>query len=179
MENTAKSSKSYLQFGLIFGLILILLFVIVYALGMDPVENKAIGLTQSILSNLILPILFIYLGCISFKKSNNGYASFVECLKVGVSIAFVAGLIFAIFNLIFNFIFPEYAMELIRVQRQIMLTQNPNMTSEQIDMALAIAKKLSSPIFAFPTILIMFSFLGFIYSLIVGLLVKKDNPQGF
>ena len=70
-------------------------------------------------------------------------------------------------------------MELIRVQRQIMLTQNPNMTSEQIDMALTIAKKLSSPIFAFPTILIMFSFLGLIYSLIIGLLVKKDNPQGF
>jgi len=179
MENADKPSKSYLQFGVIYGIIMVLLFVIVYASGINPVENRAVGLTQSVLSNLILPLLFIYLGCVSFKKGNNGFASFVECLKVGVSIAFVAGLIFAVFNLIFNFIFPEYGNELLKSQREIMLAQNPNLTSEQVDMGLSIAKKITSPVFAFPIILVTFSFFGLIYSLIIGLIVKKDNPQGF
>ncbi len=179
MENTSKPSKSYLQFGLIYGLIMILLFVIIYALGINPTENKAAGITQSVLSNLILPLLFIYLGCESFKKSNNGFASFVECLKVGVSIAFVAGLLFAIFNLVFNLIFPEYAVEMLKSQRDVMLTQNPNMTSEQVDMALSVAKKFMSPYILFPITVAMFSFLGLIYSLIIGLIVKKENPQGF
>ena len=179
MENIEKPSKSYLQFGLFYGVIMVLLFVIIYALGINPIENKTIGLTQSVLSNLILPILFIYLGCLSFKKNNNGFASFAECLKVGVSIAFVAGIIYAVFNLIFNFIFPEYADEMIRIQRQIMIKENPNLTSDQVDMGLSIAKKLTTPIFAFPVVLIMFTFFGFIYSLIIGLIVKKDNPQGF
>ena len=179
MENTDKPSKSYLQFGAVYGVIMILLFVIVYALGINPAENRAIGLSQSVLSNLILPLLFIYLGCESFKKGNNGFASFVECLKVGVSITFVAGLIFAVFNLIFNLIFPEYADEMLKSQRQIMLTQNPNMTSDQVEMALSITKKAMSPVFAFPIILVTFSFFGLIYSLIIGLIVKKENPQGF
>jgi hypothetical protein len=179
MEQTDKPSKSYLQFGLMYGVIMVLLFVIIYALGIDPAKDRAISLSQSILSNLILPLLFIYLGCVSFKKANNGFASFVECLKVGVSIAFVAGLIFAVFNTIFNLIFPEYSTQMLQSQREIMLTQNPNMTSEQVDMGLSIAKKMMSPIFAFPIVLITFSFFGLIYSLIIGLIVKKDNPQGF
>lgn len=179
MENSVKPSKSYLQFGVIYGVIMILIFVLIYALGIDPIKEKTIGLTQSVLSNLILPLLFIYLGCESFKKSNGGYASFVECLKVGVSIAFVAGLIFAIFNLIFNYVFPEYGADMLKSQRDVMIEQNPNLTGEQVDMGLSIAKKMMSPIFAFPLILVMFSFFGLIYSLIIGLIVKKDNPQGF
>jgi hypothetical protein len=179
MEITSKPSKSYLQYGVIYGIIMVLLFVVVYVSGINPVENRTVALPQSLLNNLILPVLFIYLGCISFKKNNNGFASFVECLKVGVSIAFVAGFIFAVFNLIFNFIFPEYANEMLTAQKQIMLTQNPNLTSEQVDMGLSIAKKITSPVFAFPIILVTFSFFGLIYSLIVGLIVKKENSQGF
>jgi hypothetical protein len=178
MENTAKPSKSYLQFGLLYGLIMVLTFVIIYILGINPIENKTLGLTQSLLNNLVLPLLFIYLACQNFKKSNNGFASFVECLKVGVSIGFIAGLIFAGFNLIFNFIFPEYAAEMLKAQRELMITQNPQMTSEQIDMGISVAKKIMNPIILFPVTLIMFSFFGLIYSLIIGLIVKKDNPQG-
>lgn len=179
MENATKPSKSYLQFGLFYGLIMVLTFVIIYILGINPIENKSLGLVQSLLNNLILPLFFIYLACQNFKNNNNGFASFVECLKVGVSIGFIAGLIFAGFNLIFNFIFPEYANEMMKAQRELMIIQNPNMTSEQIEIGISVAKKIMNPVILFPVTLIMFSFFGLIYSLIIGLIVKNDNPQGY
>ena len=51
------------------------------------------------------------------------------------------------------------------------------MTEDQIETAISITKKFSSPLFSVPTTLLMFSFLGLIYSLIIGLIVKKDHNQ--
>lgn len=178
MENTTKSSKTYLQFGLFYALVMILTFVIVYALNIDLMKNKMIGTTSSILNYLFLPLLFIYLGCLEFKKNNNGFMSFVESLKVGVSIVFVAAIMFATFNVIFNLIFPEYTDEILKSTRAIMLEQNPNLTSEQLEMAVSMTKKFSAPWFSFPITVAVFSFLGLFYSLIIGMIVKNDNPQG-
>jgi hypothetical protein len=178
MENTTKPSKSYLQFGLFYGLVMILTFVIIYVLNIDIMKNKMIGTTSSILNYLFLPLLFIYLGCLDFKKNNNGFMSFVESLKVGVSVVFVAALLFGGFNVIFNIIFPEYLNEILRNTKAIMLEQNPKMTSEQVGMAISMTKKFSAPWFSFPITIAVFSFLGLIYSLIIGMILKNDNPQG-
>jgi hypothetical protein len=178
MENTSKPSKSYLQNGLFYGLVMILTFVIIYALNIDIMKNKMIGTTSSILNYLFLPLLFIYLGCLDFKKNNNGFMSFVESLKVGISIVFLAAILFAAFNVIFNLIFPEYLDEILRNTRTIMLEQNPQMTNEQVEMAISMTKKFSAPWFSFPITIAVFSFLGLIYSLIIGMIVKNDNPQG-
>ena len=98
-------------------------------------------------------------------------------MKTGVSSAFIAAFLFAIFNLVFNLIFPEFLDEILGHTRQIMLKQNPNMTEDQIETAISITKKFSSPLFSVPTTLLTFSFLGLIYSLIIGLIVKKDHNQ--
>ncbi len=177
MENTNSPSKSYLQFGILFGIIMVLMFVITYVSGIDIMKNKALASTTSIFNYLILPPLFIYLGCNAFKKENNGYVSFIECLKIGVSIAFVAALILGVFNIAFNFIFPEFLEGIMNNTKQIMLEQEPNMTSAQVEMGVSMARKFSAWYISFPMTLVMFSFLGLIYSLIVGLIVKNDNPQ--
>jgi F0F1-type ATP synthase assembly protein I len=177
MDNTVKPSKSYLQFGLILGLILILLFVVMYVINIDVSVNRLPGTISSVLSNLVFPVIFIILACNTYKKNNSGFISFGQCLKVGVSVVFIAALIFAVFNLIFNLIFPDYAEEILRQTRDIMLQKNPNMTAEQAEMGLSMARKFSSPVFSVPVILITFSFFGLIYSLIIGAFVKKDQPQ--
>jgi hypothetical protein len=59
-----------------------------------------------------------------------------------------------------------------------MLEQNPQMTNEQVEMAISMTKKFSAPWFSFPITIAVFSFLGLIYSLIIGMIVKNDNPQG-
>ena len=179
MEQTAKSSKSYLQFGLILGVILILTFVIMYVLNINVAENRLAGTISSAFNNLILPVIFIILACNAYKKENNGFLSYGKSLKIGVGTVFIAASIFAVFNVIFNLIFPEYAEQLIAQTREIMIKQNPEMTSAQMEMGLSMTRKLSSPLFSIPIILITFSFFGLIYSLIIGAIVKKDQPQSF
>jgi hypothetical protein len=177
MENKIPASKSNIEFGMFYGLAMILVFVIMYVLDIDPITSPMAGRLSSLASYLFFPILFITLGILKFKKNNFGFASLAECLKTGVSIAFIAAFLFAIFNLVFNLIFPEFLTEILGHTRQIMLKQNPNMTEDQIETAISITKKFSSPLFSVPTTLLMFSFLGLIYSLIIGLIVKKDHNQ--
>lgn len=177
MENQKPTSKPHLEFGLFYGLAMIVSFVIIYTLNIDPIENPLIGTLTSLFSYLIFPVIFIYFGLMAFKKNNQGFASLGECLKTGVAIAFLGALLFSVFNTVFNYIFPEYLAEILSQTRRIMLKQNPNLTSDQLETAIAMAKKFSSPIFSVPITLLMLSFLGLIYSVIIGLIVRKDRPQ--
>ena len=173
-----QTNKLYLQFGLLYGAIMVLSFVIIYTMNINIFEERAVGTTSSILNYFVLPLLFIYLGCQSFKRNNNGYIAFVECLKVGVSVVFVGILIFALFNVFFYYAFPDYTEEILSQTKQMMLKQNPNLTAAQLDMGISMSRKFSKPAFSFPITLAIFTFLGFLYSLFVGLIVKKDNPAG-
>jgi len=156
---------------------MILSFVIVYALNIDLVENPLIGTISSVLSYFVLPILFIWLAVSGFKKANSGFASFGECLKTGVTVAFVASVLLAVFSLIFNLVFPEYLDEMMNQTRKIMLKQNPSLTSEQVDASLVMVKKFSSPMFSIPMTILMITFVGLIYSLVIGAILKNERPQ--
>jgi hypothetical protein len=118
------------------------------------------------------------MGCVNYKKKlNNGFVTFGECLKIGVTICLIAGLIYGVFSGVFNLIFPEFIEDLLKKTRQVMLKQNPNMTSAQAEMAISMTKKFMNPAIAIPVTVAMFSFIGLIYSLIIGAFVKNDNPH--
>jgi hypothetical protein len=180
MENKVSPSKSGILYGILFGIIMVLEFVIMYVIGMKSLINTSVGVIVNIANYLVLPILFIYLGCTNYKKNiNNGFISLNECLKTGISITFIAALIYAVFNVIFNFIFPEFIDEMIAITKQGMLEKSPTMTSEQIEQGLSIVKKFMNPLIVLPVTLAMYSFFGLIYSLIVGAIVKNEKKQSF
>ena len=180
MEQNTSASKSGLQYALLFGVIMIFEFIIGYVLNIDPQTNKTYGITISVLNYFILPFVLIYVACNNYKmKLNSGFISFGQCLKVGVSLCVVAGLIYALFTTAFQMIFPEYFDEVFRKMQSVMLKENPQMTQEQIDMSVSMMKKFSNPVFAIPITIVMFAFIGLIHSLIVGAIVKKDANQSF
>ena len=49
MENTASPAKSGLVYGLLFGGIMVLEFVISYVMNIDPQTNKAYGIIINVL----------------------------------------------------------------------------------------------------------------------------------
>ncbi len=171
-------SKSALQYGALFGILMVLEFVIVYVMDVDPISNPTAGIIINTLNYLVFPVGIITIGCMNYKKNlNNGFISFGECLKIGVTICLIAGLIYGIFSAVFNMIFPEFIEELMKKTRQVMLKQNPSMTSAQAEMAISMTKKFMSPAIVIPATIAMYSFIGLIYSLIIGAFVKNDNPQ--
>ena len=178
MEGKVSPAKSGLHLGVIFGVVMILESVTAYIIGLQSLANTPFGLVINFLNYLILPILLIYLGCNNYKnKINHGFVSLSECLKIGVSILFLAGLIYAVFNVIFNLIFPEYAAEMMAFAKEEMLRKNPDMSSEQIEMGVSMMQKFSNPYILLAIIPLMYAFIGLLYSLIIGAIVKKDQPQ--
>jgi hypothetical protein len=177
MDKNISPAKSGTMYGLLFGVIMVLEFVIMYVIGMKSLVNSSVGVIVNIANYLVLPLIFIYLGCNHYKKDiNNGFISFSECLKTGVSITVIAGLVYAVFSVIFNLIFPEFINEMLEISKEGMITQNPNITSKELEMGLSMVKKFMNPLIVLPVTLVMYSLIGLIYSLIIGAIVKNDKP---
>ena len=178
MEQKISPSKSALQYGALFGIFMVLEFVIVFVMDVDPISNPTAGIVINTLNYLVFPVSIITISCVNYKKNlNNGFVSFGECLKIGVTICLIAGLIYGVFSGVFNMVFPEFMEEILMKTRQVILKQNPTMTSAQVEMAISMTKKFMSPAIVIPVTIAMYSFIGLIYSLIIGAFVKNDNPQ--
>ena len=180
MERKISPANSGLLFGVLFGVIMVLEFVVMYAIGMKSLVGTSVGVIVNIANYLVLPLIFIYLGCNNYKKNiNNGFITFGECLKTGISISFVAALIYAIFTVVFNLLFPEFIDEMLSLSKSEMIKQTPSISSEQLEMGLSMIKKFMNPLIVFPFTLAMYSFFGLIYSLIIGAILKNVKPQSF
>ncbi|WP_445452682.1 DUF4199 domain-containing protein [Flavobacterium sp. 25HG05S-40] len=176
MEKTISPSKSALQFGVLYGIIMILELVISFSFSIDPTSNQSYGIIINLLNFVILPITFILLACNNYKnKLNAGFITLSESLKIGVTVCIIAALLYAIFSSIFNMLFPEFVEQILSSTKKAMLEQNPDMPKEQMDMALSWTEKIMSPVFAIPITLVMYAFIGLIYSLIIGAIIKKER----
>ena len=183
MENTVtfekpNFAKSITPYGIIFGVIMILELVIMYTLKPDPIKSGWIGTMTNTLNYLLFTSLFITLACNNFKKANGGYIKFGQCLKIGVGVCALAALQYAVFYFIFTLIFPEFIPEMIEQIKIVTVHNTPQINSEQLKMTMSIMESTMQPYFAGPITIVMYSFVGLIISLIIGAIVKKENPYG-
>ena len=173
MDNeNAPIKKTALNSGLIIGGILLIIMAGMYATGalLDGVQ------WPMYLYYLLYPILIGYT-VHAYRKANGGFLTLGQALKVGVTAAVIGGIIYAIYNIIFvTFIEPDYAAQIMEVTRAKLFEDNPNMTEEQADMTMGIVEKMSNPFFGGAFWIIMSAFFGFIYSLISGLIFKRERP---
>lgn len=180
MNETTSPAKAAVQYGVIFGVIMILEFVIPYAVGINLLENKTLGLIINLANYLFLPIILIFIALNNYKKNiNNGFLSFNQALKGGVTLVVIAALIFALFTVVFNLIFPEYLVEIMSSTRKMMAESNPSFTEEQLDTSIAMIEKFSTPYITVPATIAIYAFIGLIYSLIIGAILKNDQPKAY
>lgn len=172
-------AKSTLPYGIAFGIIMILEFVIGYTFGLNAQETPAAGIIMALLNYLVLPIVFILLACNNYKnKLNGGYITFGQSIKAGVSVSVVAALVFSVFNSLFYIIIPESKAQIIE-QTRIAYAKSPGMTAETLKQTMKMTELFMEPYLSIPFTIFMFAIVGLIMSLIVGAIVKKDNPGAF
>ena len=175
MEKTISPSKSAIQYGVIFGIIMIMELVISFSFSITP-ENKAYGISINILNFLIIPTTLIIIGCNNYKdKLNSGFISFSECLKIGMTICVIAALIYVIFSIVFNMIFPEFAENILNHIKEGIIKQGEGKPKEQTQMALSMTETMMKPYIVLPLTMAIYAFIGLIYSLIIGAIVKKER----
>lgn len=177
--NKPSLAKSTLPYGITYGVILLLEFVASYSLGLNSAENKGIGIGMGILNYLVLPVVFILLACNNYKnKINGGYITFGQSLKAGVATSLMAGLISSVGTSLIYMLIPD-SKEQILEQTKISLAAQPNMTAEAMKVALTMTETFMKPYLLIPVSLLMSAIMGLIFSLIVGAIVKKENPGAF
>ncbi|MAL61207.1 MAG: DUF4199 domain-containing protein [Flavobacteriaceae bacterium] len=176
MDNQKASLKKIaLNYGLLLGLASIALSVVTYVMGVHlerPWWASVIGI-------IIMAALIVY-GLKAFKQDNEGFLSLGEAIKVGLAISVIAGILGAVYNYVFvTVIEPDFVAQMMEITREQMIEQNPTMTEEQMEMGLSITEKFMSPGIMSAMAIIFTLFLGFIISLISGLIMKQNRPEGY
>ncbi len=168
-----QARKFILNYGLILGVVSILISVVMYVTN-SLVEQNWIA---SILGIVVMIVAITY-GINEYKKSNGGFLTLGEAIKIGVGVALIAGIIGAIYQFIFmTYIEPDFLEKMMQVQFDNMIEQNPDMSEEQIEMSMEMGRKFSSPWITTAFQIVGNLFFGLIISVIAGLALKKENTH--
>ncbi len=174
METHSPSiKKTALNFGVLLALLTIALQVVSYAMDAHIDRPWWLGVVQ-----LIISVGIVIMGLKAFRTDNSGFLTLGQALKTGIAISLVAGIIAVIFNYIFiNFIDPDFIQKTMDFTEEQMIEQNPNMSQEERDLAMDISAKFMSPLVMSAISLLFTLFMGFIISLIAGLILKRNPPH--
>lgn len=173
MENQASSKSTMLNYGLVLGVVSVLISLTVYALGKHLDQDWRFGVL-----NFLAMIVIIVLGIRNFKLANLNIISWGQAVKIGVGIAIISAVIGIIYNLIFaNFIEPDFMNQLMEKQR--LAWSEANMTEEQIEGAESMMATFSSPAITSAVGIVAAAFFGFIISAIAGAIMKRTEEDGY
>ena len=161
-----------INYGLILGVISILLSVLNYVVGSNMFQPHW---SMQLVGFLILIAIIVY-GLKEFKKHNQGFLKLGEAIKIGIGITLVSSILGVLYFVIFTQVIePTYFEQYIDFQRETALEQG-NASAEQIDQSLEMSKPFMNTGFFVGIQIVVGLFFGFIVSLISGLIMKKENP---
>jgi hypothetical protein len=168
-EQKSAPGKFAMNYGIILGVIFILINVIMYVTGW-ALDGKQ---WPQYLFYLIFPVTIIY-AVSQFKKNNANMLSLGEGIKIGVVAGVISAILFIIYSLIFNYIIdPEFMGQMMEVARDNMLEQNPDMTEEMVAQGMKFIEMFTNPFISSAIWIAMSALFGLIYGLIAGLIMKN------
>ena len=169
MENNRTQNKISFTYGAICGLISIVLFLLFYFMGTD-IQSKA----PQYLSYAVLAIVII-LGIKSYRDQDlGGNISYSKALGTGTLIALYSGLISAAFSVVFfMYIAPDMIDQIIAAAQENMVKQG--LSEEQMQMGIDWTRKFMQPSWLFVFSVITNVFLGFVFSLLIAVFLKKED----
>lgn len=161
-----EKKKTHMKYGLVTGLVMIVLGVIFYLTGLVFKDGMQYVTYIPFLIGLIL-------NAQAFTKANDGFVTygnvFSSCFKASAIIT----LLLLAWGLLSMIIFPHMKDQMLDMARQKM-TSNPKMTDEQIDMAMNMTKKYWN-VFMVAGVVFGTLFWGALLSLIAAAIPKKKG----
>lgn len=170
MEERKSVWKETLNYGLIMGLITIVVSVLAYMLDV-------IGKPWVILPSLIISIVALYMLLRSYRDTyNHGYISYGKAVGAGVVISIYSAILGAIYiYILYGFIDPGLVDKQILDAEEKLIARG--MPEGSIDAALEMQAKFMKPWFMAVSSIFTAAFFGLILSLLVSLFIKKEgNP---
>ncbi len=173
MENQKTSAK---QIMINYGLLLAFSGIIISLINFSFGDIYKPHWSVQVVSTLAL-VAFVIFGIKKLKEANGDLLTLGEAIKTGIGITFVAAIISIIYFYVFaKFIEPNFVHNIIEVQRQTVLDKMPDISDEMLAKQAEMTQKYFY-VFTFGGILFVNLFLGFVISLITGLIMKKTDEE--
>ena len=173
MNNQSSLKSIVINYALLLAGISIAFNLMLFFLDMHYQQSQASGIV-----GIVIMIGVIIYAFIQFKKNNEGFISLSESLKIGLGISSVAALIGVVYSFILSeFLDPNLMQKAIDFQMEKMRIENPEMTQDQLENIRSMQEKFSGPLIRSAFQIIGSLFIGFIISLIGGLIVKRVRPE--
>ncbi|UTA70095.1 MULTISPECIES: DUF4199 domain-containing protein [Emticicia] len=153
--------------------------IIAVITGIYSVVSYTTGLFKSGFSSAV-NYLFLLFGIIlairEFRALNENFISFGESLGVGTLVSAVTGVISSVFAYVYIFFIDTTLMgQMQDLQRDNWEAQG--LTEEQINQAIEISAPFTTPGFMFLIGLLVYMLIGFVCSLIISAIMKRDKPE--
>ncbi len=161
-----------LSYGIIAGVILILIGVLYYILDVNIFQFTMMAV--SFLVNFGIIIVLMVIGIKAYRdKSLGGKIDYAKSFLSGLLICTFAMVLSGLFNFVFyNYFDPDYMPKML--DNMVEMFENLNMSEEQIDLAIARSEKNMKPINQLISTLYTGPIAGVILSLIVSIFIKKE-----
>ncbi|WP_149240547.1 DUF4199 domain-containing protein [Dyadobacter sp. 32] len=168
MEEKVSTARIALKYGVLASVVIMVFTTIINVTGQS--QNK--WLTSL---SFVFMIVGIVVAMKSFKEENKGFMTYGEGLGLGSLVSAIMGLLGSTFSVLYNkFIDPTIITQAMDTARSEM--ESKGMDDAQIDQAMAMSEKFMSPgvLFAFGVIGSLM--VGFVLSLIIAAILRKDKP---
>ncbi|MFN5831892.1 MAG: DUF4199 domain-containing protein [Bacteroidota bacterium] len=164
-------TKNAMNFGALLEVAMCVVNAIVMLLGFDDTK----GIDQYI--GYALVVVVTYWGTKSFRdKHNDGFISYGSAFSSCLQIAFFSSIILAFFMFMYlKFVDDSLIQKILEKSEEQMLNQN--MPDDQIEMAMEMTRKFTTPIFIAFTVIVAQVIMGLIFGLITAIFLKRDNPD--
>lgn len=162
--------KHAMLYGLYIGIALIILSLIFYVTDLY---------TQSWVGYFSYAVVLagVIFASISYRdKYLNGTITYGKSVGVGFLSGLFGGLLAAIYTLVFmNIMGEEYIQTLMDIAEEKMLSSQPDMSDDEIDMAMNMTKKMMTPAWVSVMVFLANGFFALVFALIASIFIKKEE----
>ncbi|MFN8343575.1 MAG: DUF4199 domain-containing protein [Spirosomataceae bacterium] len=168
MEPQLTTARAALKWGLISGVASMVFVTILYVSG--QVTNQGFSSL-----GLIIPIVAIVLAMKEYRTANGGFMTYGQGLGIGTLLTGISGFISGTYGYIYTtFIDNTIQQQILDKSREQL--ENRGMDDTQIEAAMEMTAKFTSPGITFALGVVMSVIIGFVISLIISAIMKKDKP---
>ncbi len=184
MENQPVSPvPTAMRWGAILGVVGIATSLINYMVGGFNPENSESMFAKLIQYGMYALIIFVLVMALQQHRDKElgGYMKYGRGLGLGTLIGVFYGIISALTAfIIFQFLMPaDFVDKAMSIARDKMLERNSEMSEDQIEMSLSMARKFMSPPMMSLIVFVGSVFICFLFSLLISAFVKKNDPNSF
>ncbi len=168
------------RYGLLTGLVLILLGLVFYLTGLQSFDQPQSS-NSWIITIVNLVVLFggLYLAIQQHRDQNlGGYITFGKGFTVGLLTSLVVAVVTAIWTIVFFTVVEPNATQMILEASKDQMANEQGMSNEQIEQAMTWVSWMTSPSMLTVFALLGTVFQGLILSLIAGGVLSKRPPEG-